>query len=48
MNIDICRASKDVFGKYINLLVEKHDQSGMEVSAENDLGIFEEIKEKNE
>ena len=50
VNIDICRASKDVFDKDINLLVpdaEMQDQSGKESSAANDLAIFEEInKEK--
>ena len=50
MNVDISRASKDVFDKDTNLLVpdaEKHDQSGKESSAANVLGIFEEInKEK--
>ena len=50
VNIDICRASKDVFDKDINLLVsdaEKLDKSVMESSAANDLGILEEInKEK--
>ena len=50
MNIDICRASKDIFDKDINLLVpdaEMQDQSGKESSAANDLAIFEEInKEK--
>ena len=49
MNIDICRSSKDVFEKHINLLVpdaEKQVQSGKENSAANDLGIFEEIKKK--
>ena len=46
MNIDICRASKDVFDKDTNLLVpdaKKLHQSGKENGAENDLGIFEEI-----
>ena len=50
MNVDICRASKDVFDKDINLLLpdaEKQDQSGKECSAANDLDIFENInKEK--
>ena len=50
MNVDISRASKDVFDKEINLLVpdaENQDQSGKESSAANDLGIFEETnKEK--
>ena len=50
MNVDICRASKDVFDKDINLLLpdaEKQDQSGKESSVGNDLAIFEEInKEK--
>ena len=50
VNIDISRASKNVFDKDINLLVpdaEKQDQSGKESSAANYLGIFEEInKEK--
>ena len=46
MNIDICRASKDIFDKDITLLVpdsEKQDQSGKENSEANGLGIFEEI-----
>ena len=46
MNVDICRASKDIFDKDINLLVpdsEKQDQSGKENSAANGLDIFEEI-----
>ena len=50
MNVDICRASKDVFDKDINLLVaeeEKQNQSAKVSSATNDLAIFEEInKEK--
>ena len=50
VNIDICRASKDVFDENINLLVpdaEKQGQSGKERIAANDLRIFEEIsKEK--
>ena len=50
VNVDICRASKDVFDKDINLLVpdaEKQDQSGMVTSEAKDLAIFEEInKEK--
>ena len=50
VNIDICRASKDVFDMEINFLVpdvEKQDQSSKESSAENHLGIFEEVnKEK--
>ena len=50
MNVDICRASKDVFDKDINLLLpdaEKQDQLGKESSVGNDLAIFEEInKEK--
>ena len=50
MNVDICRALKDVFDKDINLLVpdaEKQDQSGMVISEAIDLAIFEEInKEK--
>ena len=50
VNVDVSRASKDVFDKDINLLVpdaEKQDQSGKESSAANDLGIFEGInKEK--
>ena len=50
MNIDIYRASKDVFDKEINLLVPeagKHDQSGKKNIATNDLSTFEEInKEK--
>ena len=44
VNVDTCRASKDVFDKDINLLVpdaEKLDQSGKESSAANDLAIFE-------
>ena len=49
-NVDICRASKDVFDKDINLLLpdaEKQDQLGKESSVGNDLAIFEEInKEK--
>ena len=52
MNIDICRASKDVFDKDINLLVpdaEKQDQSCKVNSAANDVGIFEVVnQEKNE
>ena len=46
MNVDICRASKDIFNKDINLLVpdsEKQDQSGKENSTANGLDIFEEI-----
>ena len=50
MNIDIYRASKDVFDKDINLLLpeaEKHDKSGKKNIAVNDLSKFEEInKEK--
>ena len=50
MNVDICRASKDVFDKDIDLLVpdaEKEDQSGKVSRAVNDLAILEEInKEK--
>ena len=50
MNVDICRALKDVFDKDINLLVpdaEKQDQSGIVTSEAIDLAIFEEInKEK--
>ena len=50
MNVDICRASKDVFDKDIDLLVpeaEKEDQSGKVSRAANDLAILEEInKEK--
>ena len=49
VNVDICRASKDVFNKDINFLVpdaEKQDQSGKESSAANDLGIFEERKKE--
>ena len=45
----ICRASKDVFEKDINLLVpdaEKFDQSDMENSESNDLGVFEGINEE--
>ena len=45
VNVDICRASKDVFNKDINLLVpdaEKQDQSGKVRNAANDLSIFEE------
>ena len=45
----ICRASKDVFEKDINLLVpdaEKFDQSDMEKSESNDLGVFEGINEE--
>ena len=52
MNIDICRALKDVFDKDINLLVpdaEKQDQSCKVNSAANDVGIFEVVnQEKNE
>ena len=46
MNIDICRASKDVFDKDTNPLVpdvKKPHQSRKENGAENDPGIFEEI-----
>ena len=50
MNVDICRTSKEVFDKDMNLLVpdaEKQDKSPTESCATNDLGIFEEInKEK--
>ena len=50
MNVDICRALKDVFDKDINLLVpdaEKQDQSDIVTSEAIDLAIFEEInKEK--
>ena len=55
MNIDICRASKDVLNKDINLLVpnaEKQEQSGkcrrtvQENSAANDLGICEKINKQ--
>ena len=50
VNIDIFRASKDIFDNDINLLVpdaEQQDQLGKENSAANDLGIFEKInKEK--
>ena len=50
VNVDDCRASKDVFGKDINLLVpdvEKQNQPGEMSSAANDLAIFGEInKEK--
>ena len=50
MKVDICRASKDVFDKGIDLLVpdaEKEDQSGKVSKAVNDLAILEEInKEK--
>ena len=45
MKIDICRESKDLFDKNMNLLVpdaEKQDQSGKESSVANNLGIFEE------
>ena len=45
VNVDDCRASKDVFYKDINLLVpdaEKQDQSGKVTSAVNNLAIFEE------
>ena len=48
--MNICRTSKDVFDKYINmpnLEEEKHDQSEKENIPANDLGIFKEInKEK--
>ena len=51
LNIDIFRASKDIFDNDINLLApdaEQQDQLGKESSAANDLGIFEKInKEKN-
>ena len=51
MKIDICRASKDLFDKNMNLLVpdaERQDQSGEESSVANNVGIFEEIhKEKS-
>ena len=50
MKIDICRASKDLFDKNMNLLVpdaERQDQSGEESSVANNVDIFEEIhKEK--
>ena len=50
VNIDVSRASKGVFDKDINFLVqdaEKLDQSGKGSSVANDLGIFKEInKEK--
>ena len=50
MKVDICRASKDVFDKDIDLLVpdaEKEDQSGKVSRAANDLAILEEMnKEK--
>ena len=49
MNIDICRVSKDLFDKDINLLVqdaEKQDQSGKENNTANYLHIFEEINTK--
>ena len=50
MNVDICRASKDVFDKNINFLAsdaEKQHQSGKENSTAKDLAIFAEInKEK--
>ena len=45
MKIDICRESKDLFDKNMNLLVpdaQKQDQSGTESSVANNLGIFEE------
>ena len=48
-DIDICRASKNVFDKDINFLdadAEKQAQSGKENSAANDLGTFEEIKKE--
>ena len=52
VNVDICRASKNVFDKDINLLLpdaEKQDQSGKVSSAANDLATFDETnKEKNE
>ena len=46
VNVDISRASKNVFDKEINLLVadsEKLDQSGKDSSAANDLVIFKGI-----
>ena len=46
VNVDICRASKNVFDRDINLLVpdvEKQDQSGKVSKAPNDLAIFEKI-----
>ena len=49
VNVDICRASKNVFDKDINLLVpdaEKQDQSGKVRSAANDLAIFDETNKK--
>ena len=49
MNVDICRASKDVFDKNINFLAsdaEKQHQSGKENSTANDLAIFAEINEE--
>ena len=49
MNIDICRTSKDVFDKDIDLLTlheEAQDQSGKENSAANNLGIFQKDKKK--
>ena len=49
MNIDICRTSKDVFDKDIDLLTlheEAQDQSGKENNAANNLGIFQEDKKK--
>ena len=50
VNVDICRVSRVVFDKDINLLLpdaEKQDQSGKVSSATNDLAIFEEVnKEK--
>ena len=49
VNVDDCRASKDVFYKDINLLVryaEKQDQSGKVTSAVNDLAIFEETNKR--
>ena len=51
LNIDICRASKDVLDKDINLLVqdaETLDQSGKQNSTANNLGIFEEINMNEE
>ena len=49
MNIDICRISKDVFDKDIDLLTlheETQDQSGKENSAANNLGIFQEDEKR--
>ena len=47
VNVDICRASEDVFDKEINLLVpEKQDQSRKENSEANNLALFEKIDKK--